>query len=101
MFTHTKEVGEEGDKKTLTQGVNLDYLVNYVYDESTLFLFMDEQIEAVRVVEVPVKIKPSKENTAGWKIDQQARTVKESYTIEVTDPEAINRFLEYQKQTSI
>jgi hypothetical protein len=99
IFYFKKKVGEGETEKVLEAGVNLNYLVNFIYDGEVLYLFLDEQIEAVRVVQVPVK----KKVAAGvaWAADEQARTVKESYTIEVNDPEAIERFLKYQKENSI
>lgn len=101
LFSYTREVGEGEEKKTLIQGVNLEYLVNYVYDGQTLYLFLDEQIEAIRIVPVPVKKKSTAENPDGWVHENQARTIKESYTIDINDAEAIERFLKYQKETGI
>lgn len=100
-FTYTKEVGEGEEKRLITLGLSLDYVVNWIYDGEVLYLFLNEQIEAIKILPVPVKSKPTKDNPSGWHQEQQARTVKESYTLEVTDKEAIERFLAYQKSTSI
>jgi hypothetical protein len=97
FFSYKKVVGE----KSLTAGVRLDYIVNYIFDEDTLYLFLNEQIEAVRLVNIPVEGKKTKENPSGWGVKEQARTVKESYTLEISEKEDIERFLSYVATKSI
>ena len=64
-------------------------------------MFLNEQIEAVRLVNVPVEGKKTKENPSGWSVKEQARTVKESYTLEISDKEDVDRFLAYVATKSI
>jgi hypothetical protein len=104
LFSFIKEIkGQEEDAEPtkLTCVVNLNYLVNSIYDGKVLYLFMDEQVEAVKIVPVPVKRKVTKDNPNEWAHENQARTLKESFTLEVTDEEAITRFLDFSKEVGI
>ena len=82
-------------------GVAVENVVNYAYDGKTLYLFLNEQIDALRIMTVPVKRKPTKDNPQPWGFEEQARMIKESYTIEITEADKIDKFLNYINQNSI
>ncbi len=103
----TEEEKGEGESKEIVKivkkaGVFVDEITNYLVNNDTLYLFMKRDIEELRPVGVPVKLKkPSKDFPSGWMKETQMRNVKEPFTVIVEQKEDVDRFLKYTEENGI
>lgn len=90
----------EGEK-TVQSGIRLDHILQWIYEEETLYILTNQQRTEYGPVEVPVLIRSGKNKPTSIQKKLEVRDVSDFFTIKIIDKVAIEKFLAWEKENSI
>ena len=94
--------GESEPIISFTQAsVDVELITSSVEAEGVVYIFLSTMQERVKIVDVPKKNKPTKENPSGWESDTERKNVQEPLTIMVTEEDDIATFNKWLSSISI